>query len=108
MNHEDAAARGICHGDAVRLFNARGACAAVAHLDARIMSGVVKMATGAWYDPDWDDDPNVCRHGNVNVLTADRPTSELAQGPAALSCLVEVCRWAKPPASRAFKAPEIR
>ncbi|MGB1554438.1 MAG: hypothetical protein ACPHDR_09555, partial [Candidatus Puniceispirillaceae bacterium] len=34
--------------------------------------------------------PGLCKHGNPNVLAPDRPTSQLAQGPAAHSCLVEI------------------
>jgi biotin/methionine sulfoxide reductase len=50
------------------------------------------MATGAWFDPaDESDDPE--RHGNPNVLTRDIGTSRLAQGPSALSALVEIERW---------------
>ncbi|MGB3243777.1 MAG: molybdopterin dinucleotide binding domain-containing protein, partial [Sulfitobacter sp.] len=51
-----------------------------------IMPGVIQIATGAWYDPAG----NVCLNGNANVLTPDKGTSRLAQGPIAHSCLVEV------------------
>ena len=46
------------------------------------------VPTGAWLDPD-PDHPSLCKHGNPNMLTPDRPTSKLAQGPAAHSCLVQ-------------------
>lgn len=36
------------------------------------------------------DDQLICKHSNPNVLTVDRGTSSLAQGPVAHSCLVEV------------------
>lgn len=107
MNPKDAAARGIDEGDIVRVRNARGSCLAVARLDDRLMAGVVKMATGAWYDPDWDGDPNTCKHGNVNVLTPDRPTSDLAQGPAALGCLVDVLPCTGAPPASALDPPEM-
>ena len=49
------------------------------------------MSTGAWYDPAVDDQGRPgCRHGNPNVLTLDKGTSRLAQGPIAHSCMVEV------------------
>ena len=65
------------------------------------------MATGAWFDP---LDPAVpgsleC-NGNPNVLTPDRGTSSLAQGPSPNSCLVEVQRFAgTAPQVRAYLPP---
>jgi biotin/methionine sulfoxide reductase len=62
------------------------------------MPGVIAMATGAWFDPA----PSAAgpeRHGNPNVLTRDIGTSNLAQGPSALSALVEVERYAETPAA---------
>jgi len=67
------------------------------------------MATGAWYDPDFEGDPSCCRHGNPNTLTSDAPTSDLAQGPSALSCLVEIERHqGEVPAVTAHQPPVIR
>ncbi|MGB5869981.1 MAG: molybdopterin-dependent oxidoreductase, partial [Albidovulum sp.] len=83
----DAAARGVKDGDVVRVFNARGACLGGVVIDAAIRPGVVQMSTGAWYDP---DETGLCKHGNPNVLTRDKGTSKLGQGPTAHSCLVEV------------------
>jgi biotin/methionine sulfoxide reductase len=93
MHPRDAAARGIAAGDVVRMFNDRGACLAGAVLDDGLVEGVVAMATGAWYDPDAD---GLDRHGNANVLSRDAGTSRLAQGPSALSALVQVERWDAP------------
>ena len=56
-------------------------------LDSALMPEVVQLSTGAWYDPDED---GTCRAGNPNVLTRDKGTSELAQGPSAHTCLVDV------------------
>jgi biotin/methionine sulfoxide reductase len=90
----DAARRGIVDGEVVRVFNDRGACLAGAHVTDAIRPGVVQLATGAWYDP---ADPGhigaLDKHGNPNVLTLDKGTSKLAQGPAAHSLLVEVERF---------------
>ncbi|MEU6697881.1 molybdopterin-dependent oxidoreductase [Pseudonocardia sp. NPDC046786] len=88
INPLDAAARGITDGAVVRIHNDRGACLAGAVLSDRIRTGVVRLATGAWYDPSGPDGLDV--HGNANVLTGDRGTSALAQGPSAHSCLVEI------------------
>ena len=47
----DAAARGIGTGDVVRVFNDRGQCLAGAVVTDGVLTGVVQMSTGAWYDP---------------------------------------------------------
>lgn len=103
----DAAQRGIRAGDIVRLFNERGACLAGARIDPDVMPGVAVMATGAWFDPPQaSGEPE--RHGNPNVLTLDIGTSPLAQGPSALTALVEIERWEGPaPAIRVFAPPEL-
>ena len=110
----DAAARGIADGDVVRVFNDRGACLAGALLDEGIMAGVVCLPTGAWFDPLDPDDPSSLElSGNPNVLTDDRPASQLSQAPAPQSCLVEVERWPTgpgdppPPPSRAYEPPRF-
>lgn len=94
MHPSDAAARGLADGDIVKLFNDRGSCLVGLVLTDAVMRGVVQLSTGAWYDPD-PADPSFCRHGNPNVLTADRPSSTLSQGTAAQHALVRVERWAE-------------
>ena len=88
INPEDAMSRGIGDSTLVRVFNDRGSCLAVAKCSQELMSGVVSLPTGAWFDP--DDILGLERHGNPNVLSSDIGTSSLAQGPTAHSCLVEV------------------
>ena len=103
LHPADAAARGIVDGDVVRVFNDRGACLAGAVLSDALMPGVVQLATGAWYDP---DEAGMCKHGNPNVLTRDKGTSKLAQGPTAHTCLVEIERHdSEPPPVTAFDPP---
>ena len=89
LNPADAAARGLGDGDAVRVFNARGACLAGLRISDGIAPGVAVMATGAWFDPD-PEEGRPERSGNPNVLTLDIGTSALTQGANAMSCLVEV------------------
>jgi biotin/methionine sulfoxide reductase len=108
MNPTDAAARGLAGGDVVRIFNERGECLAGLQIDTGTVPGVIVMATGAWYDPADDSSRPLERHGNPNVLAFDAGTSRLAQGPSALSVLVQVEKWtAKAPAVRAFDPPEL-
>ncbi|MGH6718195.1 MAG: molybdopterin guanine dinucleotide-containing S/N-oxide reductase [Alphaproteobacteria bacterium] len=109
INPTDAAGRGIRDGDVVRLWNDRGQCLAGAVVNDAMRPGVVRLPTGAWYDPAEPGQANaLCRHGNPNVLTLDKGTSKLAQGPSAQTCLIEIERWtgAVPPIG-AFTPPAI-
>ena len=89
LHPADAAARGLRHGDLVQIFNDRGACLAGLAVDESVRPGVAQLSTGAWYDPD-PANPGFCRHGNPNVLTADRPSSTLSQGCTGQLTLVEI------------------
>jgi len=90
IHPDDAAARGISSGDIVRVWNDRGACLAGAIVADHVMPGVIQLSTGAWYDPETPGGLEV--HGNPNVLTRDRGTSRLGQGPSAHSTLVDVVK----------------
>jgi biotin/methionine sulfoxide reductase len=93
LHPEDAAARDIADGDLVRVLNDRGACLAAARLSDRIRSGVVRLSTGAWFDPAGSGSNRPLeKHGNPNALTLDIGTSKLSQGCSAQTCLVEVER----------------
>ena len=109
IHPDDAAARGIAAGDVVRVFNDRGACLAGARLDAGLRPGVVKLSTGAWWDPASPGDPeSIDRHGNPNTLTRDVGASLLSQGCGAQTCLVQIERHdAIAPPVRAFEPPRF-
>ncbi len=93
INPQDAEKRRISEGQRVRLWNARGSCLGLAHIDDSLRPGVLVMPTGAWFEPGAD---GVEQNGNPNVLTADRRTSKLAQACAALSALVRIEGAGKP------------
>jgi biotin/methionine sulfoxide reductase len=109
IHPSDARARGIADGDVVRLFNDRGSCLAGAVLADAIIAGVVKLSTGAWWDPlEFGVPGSLDKHGNPNVLTRDAGTSSLAQGCSAQSCLVQVERYEGPvPPVTAFDLPHL-
>jgi len=85
INTADATARGIVDGQAVRVFNARGATRLPARVTDRIAPGVVSIKEGAWFTPDAS---GADTRGCANVLTADR-TSPAGAAPFN-SCFVDV------------------
>ena len=91
INPEDARERKVENNDIVEVFNSRGSCFAAIIISDKLMKGVVQMSTGAWYDPvNPEDEVSPCKNGNPNVLTPDKGTSRLGQGPIAHTCLVEL------------------
>ena len=107
MSPEDAASRNLRDGELVRVFNERGSCLAGLRISADVSAGVVRIATGAWWDPDQIGSAQALdRHGNPNSLTLDVGSSSLGQGCSAQSCLVQVEKYlGEPPELQAFKLP---
>src|SRR6202035_5979040 len=106
MHPSDAEVRGLRDGDLVRIFNDRGACLAGLSVDDAVRPGVVQLSTGAWYDPD-PADPEFCRHGNPNVLTADRPSSALSQGTTGQLAMVEIEPYDRLPPDVSVHRPPV-
>ena len=109
IHPHDAAARGIAAGDIVRLYNDRGACLAGAVVSDAVAPGVIKLQTGAWYDPaEPDRDGSLDVHGNANMLTRDAPTSRVGQGATAQTVLVQIEKFdgAAPPVT-VFTPPRV-
>ncbi len=106
IHPEDAKPRGITQHDIVRVFNERGATLATAVLSDGVMPGVIRLSTGAWYDP---TEPGrigaLDKHGNPNMLTPDKGTSKLGQGPIAHTALVEIERFDGDPGEVTVFAP---
>ncbi len=107
---ENAKQRSIAMHDLVRVFNDRGSCLAVAVISDDIRQDVIQLSTGAWLDAvELSDGSMMCAHGNPNMMTQDKGTSSLAQGPSAHSCLVNVEKYTDlAPVMRAFEPPVIR
>ena len=78
-------------------------------VNEKVRPGVVQISTGAWYDPENPLELNsLCKHGNPNVLTPDKGTSKLGQGPIAHSCLIEIEKFIdKLPKVTAHEPPKI-
>ena len=67
----------------------------------RIRRGVVRLSTGAWFDPaDAGSNRPLEKHGNPNALTLDIGASKLSQGCIAQTCLVEIERFDGPAPAR--------
>ncbi|WP_339115445.1 molybdopterin-dependent oxidoreductase [Thioclava sp. GXIMD2076] len=105
LNDRDAARLGLAYGDLVEIHNARGRCLASAVPDAGVAPNVLRLSTGAWFDP--CPETGLERHGNPNVLTQDRPASQLSQGCAAHSCLVRIVKATQASAPAPFTPPEL-
>ena len=86
MHPVDAAMRGLKEGQVVRITNSRGSCLSVLKINTDVMEKVIQISTGAWMKLEG----GICKNGNPNMLTPDKGTSSLAQGPIAHTCLVEV------------------
>ena len=109
IHPRDAEARGLADGDIARMFNDRGELLAGVVVTPVVREGVVQLSTGAWYDPaDASAPRSLDKHGNPNVLTLDKGTSRLGQGPIAQSALVEMEKFDGPlPTVTAFNPPAI-
>ena len=89
LMHPDAAAsRQIGDGDCVRVFNDRGSCLAYVRLEKDMLDEILVLPTGSWFSRLGSKSTE--QSGNPNVLTRDKGTSSLAQGPSANTCLVEI------------------
>jgi trimethylamine-N-oxide reductase (cytochrome c) len=103
---QDAAARGIKHGDLVRVFNDRGQLLAGAHVSDNFPTGVVRIQEGAWYGPTGPEIGALDTYGDPNTVTLDIGSSSLAQATSANTCLVEIEKFiGVAPAVTAFGGP---
>jgi len=89
INQEDAKELNVKSGNIVRIYNMRGSCLARAQISDEIKKGVLSLPTGAWFDSDVE---GIEQQGNPNVLTFDKGTSRLGQGPSAHTTLVNIVK----------------
>ncbi|MBI5301789.1 MAG: molybdopterin-dependent oxidoreductase [Chloroflexi bacterium] len=98
INTLDADARGIKHGDTVRIFNKSGAVLRRVSVTPRARPGVVFLGEGAW--PEFDENGNDIA-GATNTLSGD-----YASGPDIESwqaCVVQVEKWNGKPLEPDYK-----
>ena len=91
----DAFARGIIHGDIIKLYNDRGTVLGIAQVTERIRPGVVhSYCSSGIYDPLEPGNPDsIDKGGCVNLLTSSNMLSKNAPGMAPNSCLIEIAKW---------------
>ncbi len=100
---------GLLDGDVAELFNSRGACLTAVNLSSCVRKDCIVLPTGAWLDIMNIDGRPIDLHGNPNVLTLDRGSSQLSQGNIAHSALVRIRKWrANSPEVRVFDGPTFR
>ncbi len=75
MHPADAAARGLREGDVVRLFNANGAARLRLRLNAEMISGIVVLPEGIWFELDENGEDLA---GSANLFTSTQGTSPAA------------------------------
>ncbi len=94
ISPSDAAARGIAHGDLVRLFNDRGAVICAAMVTERIQTGVIHaFESSAVYAPLGTPGESADRGGCINQLTPKRFQTDMTNASAPNSCLIQIEKW---------------
>lgn len=94
LSRQDAAARGINHGDLVKVFNDRGAVVCAAWLTERLPSGVCHgYESCATYDPMGEPGKSIDRGGCLNLLTPERTQTKTTHSLAGANSLVQVVKW---------------
>lgn len=106
INSNDAKKLGIKNGDTVEVFNNRGSLLAGAVVSDDIMSGVISIQEGVWYDPESLGNPR-CNAGHVNVLTNPISTSTMTQATTANTCLANIKKVDVKPYT-GMKAPVVK
>ena len=93
LSTEDAAARGVAHGDLVRAFNERGEVILAAYITERLRPGTVhSYESCADYQPAGEPGHSPDLAGCINILTSKRYITPTSPGMACNTCLIEVER----------------
>ncbi len=110
LNPKDAKKRGIKNGDVVKVYNKRGSTLAGAVVTEAVSPNVVRMCEGGWFDPiEPGKVGSMCKHGDVNQLTIDKGSSDLAQATIANTAMVEIEKFTgELPEITVFDLPKIK
>ena len=88
LSPKTAEARGIKHGDIIKVFNERGTVLCGAYVTPRVIDGVVYVDHGSRFDP--IDAEKLDRGGAINLITPHAITSRNVTGMVVSGFLVEV------------------
>jgi molybdopterin-containing oxidoreductase family molybdopterin binding subunit len=69
INPDDAAARGVTDGDAVRVYNDRGTVTVRSQIDADVRPGVLVLPEGHWVKDFRDGDPYSLTHELISATS---------------------------------------
>ncbi len=83
----------LSENDIVEIYNRRGSCLSAIVTDNGLHRDCIMLPTGAWLDIVEIDGQPVDVHGNPNVLTLDKGSSQLSQGNSAHTTLVRIRKW---------------
>jgi anaerobic selenocysteine-containing dehydrogenase len=98
INPQDAQARGIKHGDVIRVFNdageiCRGEMLASAYLTERIKPGVVRVSYGTWSDSVDPRKQSLDRAGNINSMNTNKNYKNWQETIVLNHFMVQVEKW---------------
>ncbi|MFA5536524.1 MAG: molybdopterin-dependent oxidoreductase [Bacillota bacterium] len=102
LNSRDANKRGITEGETVKISSRHGEVIRRVTITERVMPGVIILGEGAWID--MDEESNIDRAGNTNILNGDYATGQGHTGHN--SCNVEVSKWEGVPLEVDYKWPQ--
>ena len=94
MSPEDAASRGVKHGEVVEVYNDRGSVLCGLEVTNRLPAGVVhSYESCADYQPIGTPGESPETNGCINILTPSRFITKRSHGLSVNACLVEVRKW---------------
>ncbi|MEZ4644881.1 MAG: molybdopterin-dependent oxidoreductase [Chloroflexota bacterium] len=86
IHPKDAEARGLKHGDIVKMYNDEGTILVAAYISERMLPGAIMVNKGARVDPITE---RIDRGGSTNLITTPKPISKNCWGFAVTGFLVE-------------------
>jgi trimethylamine-N-oxide reductase (cytochrome c) len=94
ISRADAKARGVQHGELIRLWNNRGSVVCAAQVTDRLRPGVVSVsASSAQYRPAGVPGNSTDLGGCINMLCTSKPLTEQTSGMAPNTTLIQFEQW---------------
>ena len=90
INPQTAGARGIQHGDIIKVFNERGVVLCAAYVTERLVPGAVYVDHGSRFDP--IDIETIDRGGAINLISPTAVISKHATGMVVSGFLIDIAK----------------